>query len=54
MYSRVLIDDYSHVLYYGSNQFTVIPTRVFGSAGDRQTFEELVTQHVGAIVRQGA
>ena len=54
MYSRALVDDHSYVLYYGSNQFTVIPKRVFGSAGDRRTFEALLTQHLGAIVQQGA
>ena len=54
MYSRALVDDHSYVLYYASNQFTVIPKRVFASAGDRQTFEALLVQHVGALVRQGA
>ena len=54
MYSRALVDDHSYVLYYGSNQFTVIPKRVFESAGDQQAFEALLVQHVGALVRQGA
>ena len=29
MYSRALVDAHSYVLYYGANQFTVIPRRVF-------------------------
>lgn len=52
MYSHVLIDAYSYVLYYGSHQFTVIPKRVFQSVEQRQIFEQLLTQSVSAIVRQ--
>jgi hypothetical protein len=54
MYSRALVDDHSYVLYYGSNQFTVIPKRVFSSVAERQAFEGLLTEHVSAIVKQGA
>jgi hypothetical protein len=39
------------VLYYGSNQFTVIPKRVFESAEQQKMFEGLLTQHVSRIVR---
>jgi hypothetical protein len=53
MYSRVLIDGHSYVLYYGSNQFTVVPKRVFRNVAEQQVFEELLTEHVSAIVRQG-
>jgi hypothetical protein len=52
LYSRALIDDYSYVLYYGSRQFTIIPKRVFQSAEQQQTFEELLTGHVSKIVRR--
>jgi YcxB-like protein len=52
MYSRVLIDTYSYILYYGSRQFTVIPKRVFQSFEQQQAFEDLLTQHVFEIVRR--
>lgn len=54
MYSRVLIDEHSYVLYYGSNQFTVIPKRVFRSATDQQAFEGLLAEHISATAKQGA
>jgi hypothetical protein len=52
MYSSALVDAHSYVLYYGSRQFTVIPKRVFQSAEDQQTFEQMLTQHVPQIVRR--
>jgi hypothetical protein len=52
MYSSALVDAHSYVLYYGSRQFTVIPKRVFQSAQDQQTFEQMLTQHVPQIVRR--
>jgi hypothetical protein len=52
MYSRVLIDAHSYILYYGSRQFTVIPKRVFQSVEQQQAFEQLLTQHVSQIVRR--
>jgi hypothetical protein len=52
LYSRVLIDAHSYVLYYGSRQFTVIPKRVFQSKEQQQSFEQLLTQHVSQIVRR--
>jgi len=51
LYSRTLIDAHSYVLYYGSRQFTVIPKRVFQSADQQHSFEQLLTQHVSQIVR---
>jgi hypothetical protein len=53
MYSRALIDKYSYVLYYGSNHFSVIPKRVFQSAEQQATFEELLKRYVPEIVRRG-
>jgi len=53
MYSRALIDANSYILYYGSRHFTVIPTRAFESAEQRQAFDRLVTAHVPEIVRRG-
>jgi hypothetical protein len=52
MYSKVLIDAYSYVLYYGLRQFTVIPKRVFQSFEQQQTFEQLLMQYVSEIVRR--
>jgi hypothetical protein len=52
LYSRALVDPHSYVLYYGSRQFTVIPKRVFQSAEQQQSFEQLLTQHVPKIVRR--
>jgi hypothetical protein len=42
MYTSALIDAYSFMLYYGSEQFTVIPKRVFQDISQRQTFEKLL------------
>ena len=52
LYSRALVDTYSHILYYGSRDFTVIPKRVFQSTEQQQAFEQLLTQHVPEIVRR--
>jgi hypothetical protein len=52
MYSRALIDANSYILYYGSRHFTVIPTRAFENAEQRQAFDRLVTAHVPEIVRR--
>jgi len=52
LYSRVLVDAHSYVLYYGSQTFTVIPKRVFQNADQQAAFDHLVTQHVPVIVRK--
>jgi YcxB-like protein len=52
IYSRALIDAHSYILYYGTQQFTVIPKRVFQSAEQQQAFESLLIQHVSKIVRR--
>lgn len=54
MYSRALVDEHSFVLYYGSQSFTVIPTRVFQTAEQREAFERLVNKHVPLVVRKTA
>ncbi len=51
MYSRVLVDARSYVMYYGSNQFSVIPKRVFQNREEQQSFEKLLTQHITKIIR---
>jgi YcxB-like protein len=52
IYLRALIDERSHVLYYGSRQFTVIPKRVFQNVEQQQVFEQLLNHHVSKIVRR--
>jgi hypothetical protein len=54
MYSQVLIDAHSYVLYYGSRQIMVIPKRVFQSFEQQQAFEQLLTQQVSEVVRQSS
>lgn len=51
MYSRTLVDAHSYVLYYGANQFTVIPRRVFRSSEEQRLFDELLARHVPTIVK---
>ena len=50
MYTWALVDAYSFILYYGSQQFTVIPKRVFDSSSQRQAFEQLLWQNVSKVV----
>jgi len=50
MYTSALVDAYSFILYYGSQQFTVIPKRVFPDVSQRQTFERLLAQNVSHVV----
>lgn len=50
MYTSVLIDAYSFILYCGSQQFTVVPKRVFQDVSQRQTFEKLLKQNVSKVV----
>ncbi len=50
MYTSALVDTYSFILYYGTQQFTVIPKRVFQDVPQRQTFELLLMQNVSKVV----
>ena len=50
MYTWALVDAYSFILYYGSQQFTVIPKHVFDSSSQRQAFEQLLRQNVSKVV----
>jgi hypothetical protein len=50
MYTSALVDAYSFILYYGSQQFTVVPKRVFQDVSQRQTFEQLLMQNVSKVV----
>ena len=51
MYSKVLIDADSYLIYHGS-QFTMIPKRVFPDDEQQKVFEELLTEHVSNVVRR--
>jgi len=50
MYTWALVDAYSFILYYGSQQFTVIPKPVFESPSRREAFEQLLRQNVSRVV----
>jgi hypothetical protein len=46
MYTRALEGKHSFILYYGSQQFSVIPKRAFQDVAQRRTFERLLAQNV--------
>jgi len=50
MYTGALVDAYSFILYYGTQQFTVIPKRVFQDDSQQQMFERLLRQKVSKVV----
>lgn len=50
MYTSALVDTYSFILYYGTQQFTVIPKRVFQDGSQCQMFERLLLQNVSNVV----
>ena len=50
MYTSALVDAYSFILYYGSQQFTVVPKRVFRDMSQRQTFEQLLVRNMSNVV----
>jgi hypothetical protein len=50
LYSRVLVDAHSYLLYHGSRTFTVVPKRVFQSTEQRKAFEDLLGRRVSKIV----
>ena len=52
MYTRALVDAYSFILYYGNQQFTVIPKRVFSDGPQRESFERLLSQNVSDILNR--
>lgn len=52
MYTRALVDAYSFILYYGNQQFTVIPKRVFSDGAERESFERLLSENVSDIVNK--
>jgi len=52
IYSSVLVDAYSYVLYWGTRTFTIIPKRVFQNTEQQGTFEQLLADRVPKIVRK--
>ena len=50
IYSRVLADARSYILYWGSQTFTIIPKRVFQSAEQQKAFDQLISEHVSKSV----
>lgn len=54
IYSRVLVDAHSFILYYGSSSFTVIPKRVFVNAEQQEAFENLISQKIIEAPKKGS
>jgi YcxB-like protein len=52
IYTRVLVDAYSYLLFYGSHRFTVIPIRSFQNAEERASFERILSRNIKQIVRR--
>jgi hypothetical protein len=52
LYSQALIDSHSYILYYGAGSITVIPKSALKSAHQRESFEQLLSQHIPKIVRK--
>ena len=50
IYTNALIDADSVILYYGKQQFTIIPNRVFQDTSQRQALETLLRQNISNIV----
>jgi hypothetical protein len=46
IYTHVLTDSKSYILYYGKASFTIIPKRAFESVSQQQSFEELLAKFV--------
>jgi hypothetical protein len=52
IYSKVLVDTHSYVLYWGTRAFTIIPKRVFQNTEQQGVFEHLLEERVPKIVRK--
>jgi YcxB-like protein len=50
LYTRVLVDASSFILYYGSRQFTVVPRRAFQDDAQRLMFERMLAKHAAKVV----
>jgi YcxB-like protein len=54
LYNRALIDAHSIILYYGSDQFTVIPKRVFENAEQQAEFQRLISEKIRQVTEEGS
>ena len=52
LYSHASVNTHSYLLYYGSRQFTIIPSRVFQNQEQRTDFENLASENIVRIVRK--
>jgi hypothetical protein len=52
LYSRLLIDCHSYLLYYGKDVFSIVPKRVIPDADVRQSFERLLERKLKTIIRR--
>jgi hypothetical protein len=49
MYTHVLTNCEHYLLYYGKNQYTVIPSRVFESPDQLKAFDQLLKEKIKNI-----
>jgi hypothetical protein len=52
IYTSVLIDQYSYLLYHGKAQFTIIPKNAFKDDDSRREFEQLLKNKIRTIVQR--
>ena len=52
MYTNVLIDRHSYLLYYGKAQFTIVPKHVLPDDRGRSKFEHLLQMKIPAVIRR--
>ena len=50
MYTNVLIDRNSYLLYHGKRQFTIIPKHVLPDDRSRIEFEQLIQMKIPAVI----
>lgn len=52
LYTNVLIDHHSYLLYQGNAQFTIIPKHALPDDESRREFEQLLEKKIRTIVRR--
>lgn len=52
LYTNVLIDHHSYLLYHGNAQFTIIPKHALPDDESRREFEQLLEKKIRTIVRR--
>jgi len=52
LYTHAIVDANSYNLYYGSSSLSIIPTRVFESSEQRNSFDQLISQKIPKISRK--